>query len=122
MTEGRDRASEGRDRLQRQVERDVEPGRPLHPDANDPRTGDPHDSLSKPATDPDETEFPDPYERRPDPRGPEGVDTPAFPAEEASAAKRQTPAPPSTSEPHPPRNYDEVKPEKGDKGDPVPDA
>jgi hypothetical protein len=40
---------------------------------------DPHHALNQPASNPDPTEWPDPYERRPDPRGPETVDTPADP-------------------------------------------
>jgi hypothetical protein len=56
----------------------------------------PHHTLSNPARDPDETEWPDPYEKREDPRD----DAPA-------------PKPPSTSEPHPPIDKDEVKPVKG---------
>lgn len=70
-----------------------------NPDANpgdlshDPT---PYRSLSNPVGEPDETEWPDPYEKRPDPRD----DAPA-------------PKPPSTSEPHPPMNKDEVKPVKG---------
>ena len=67
------------------------------------RSGDPepHHTLNNPANEPDPTEYPDPYERRPDPRGPE----------------HEGPAAPSTSEPHPPRNYDELKPVKGDRED-----
>lgn len=53
------------------------------------RAKEPHHDLSNPARDPDETEWPDPYERRSDPRGPE---------EEGS------PRAPSTSEPPPTRN------------------
>jgi hypothetical protein len=44
---------------------------------------DPHHALNNPIDDPDETEWPDPYEKRPDPRGEPG------------------PGGPSTSEPHP---------------------
>lgn len=32
---------------------------------------DPHHSLNNPADSPDETEWPDPYEKREDPRGPD---------------------------------------------------
>jgi hypothetical protein len=32
---------------------------------------DPHHVLNEPATDPDPTEWPDPYDKRPDPRDPE---------------------------------------------------
>jgi hypothetical protein len=61
----------------------------------------PHHALNNPATDPDETEWPDPYEKRPDPRD----DAPA-------------PAPPSTSEPHPERNTDDGRHERaGDHND-----
>jgi hypothetical protein len=31
---------------------------------------DPHEALNQPATDPDPTEWPDPYDKRPDPRYP----------------------------------------------------
>ena len=31
---------------------------------------DPHSALNEPATDPDPTEWPDPYDKRPDPRDP----------------------------------------------------
>jgi hypothetical protein len=61
---------------------------------------DPHHPLSNPVDDPDPTEYPDPYEKRPDPKGPED--------ERAEGG-------PSTSEPHPPRNYDDLKPTKGDR-------
>jgi hypothetical protein len=70
---------------------------------------DPHHALNQPATDPDPTEWPDPYERRPDPRGPETVDTPADPgAREVDDPPRD----PSTSEPPPPRNPDETRREE----------
>ena len=54
--------------------------------------GDPHGDLSNPVEDPDPTEYPDPYEKRPDPRGPDSDD----PASRA----------PSTSEPHPTKSHD----------------
>jgi hypothetical protein len=67
---------------------------------------DPHHALNQPASNPDPTEWPDPYERRPDPRGPETVDTPADPgAREIDEAPRA----PSTSDPPPPRNPDETR-------------
>jgi hypothetical protein len=96
-------------REERQRQRETEPPVPLNPDATDPAADEPHHSLNKPAEEPDPTEFPDPYERRPDPRGPEadGDD------EDRDESRAATPRPPSTSEPHPPRNYDDVKPEKG---------
>jgi hypothetical protein len=85
---------------ERQAQREREPAEPLRPDASDARSDEPHHALENPAEEPDPTEFPDPYERRPDPR------------EEGDA-----PAPPSTSEPHPPHSYDELKPVKGDRED-----
>ena len=54
--------------------------------------GDPHGELSNPVTDPDPTEFPDPYDKRPDPRGPDEADEPG-------------PKGPSTSEPPPPVSH-----------------
>ena len=77
---------------------------------------DPHHALNNPIADPDEAEYPDPYEKRPDPRDPALVDTPAFPAEGADeTAVTGGAAPPSTSEPPTPRNYDDLKPVKGDR-------
>jgi hypothetical protein len=65
----------------------------------------PHHALSNPASDPDETEFPDPYDRREDPRGP---------GEDDEGGERHTDAGAvSTSEPHP-EDFDDVKPVKGD--------
>lgn len=79
---------------------------------------DPHAGLNNPVGEPDPTEYPDPYEKRPDPRDPALVDTPAFPAEggDETAASGGA-APPSTSEPPGPRNYDDLKPGKGDRED-----
>jgi hypothetical protein len=54
--------------------------------------GDPHGDLSNPVGEPDPTEHPDPYEKRPDPRGPD--------------AEEPSPRAPSTSEPHPPQSHD----------------
>ncbi len=77
---------------------------------------DPHHALNNPIGDPDPTEYPDPYEKRPDPRDPALVDTPAFPAERTDeTAVSGGAAPPSTSEPPTPRNYDDLKPAKGDR-------
>jgi hypothetical protein len=57
---------------------------------------DPHHALNNPASDPDETEWPDPYDRREDPRDPPDPDGLPF---------GEQPHPPtgsrSTSEPHP---------------------
>lgn len=70
-----------------QAERDAREGR------------DPHHELNNPATDPQPDEWPDPYDRRPDPRAPydEGEEprTPAFGAV-------------STSEPHHDRDIQAV--------------
>jgi len=88
-------------REKRQVQREREPAEPLREDTADPRSREQHHELSNPANEPDPTEYPDPFDRRPDPRGPES----------------EGPAAPSTSEPHPPRNYDELKPVKGDRED-----
>ena len=86
---------------ERRRQREQEPPEPLHDDATDPEADEPHHAISNPASEPNPTEFPDPYERRADPRDPGVADT-------------ATPRPPSTSDPHPPRNYDELKPVKGD--------
>jgi hypothetical protein len=67
------------------------------------REEDPHHPLSNPVDDPDATEYPDPYESRPDPRGPD------------EREEDDAPPGPSTSEPPPPHRYDELKPVKGDK-------
>jgi hypothetical protein len=74
----------------------------------------PHHALNNPASDPDPTEFPDPYDRREDPRDPSHVGTPADPDDDEDAP-RPNPRAPSTSDPHPP-DFDEVKPAKGDEG------
>ena len=87
---------------ERRRQREVEPARPLRPDANDPTSDEPHSALAHPADEPDPTEYPDPYDRRPDPRDPESQAPPGAGA-------------PSTSEPHPPQNYDDLKPVKGDR-------
>lgn len=75
---------------------------------------DPHHELSNPVGEPDPTEFPDPYEQRPDPRDPATVDTPAAPADPEAAADRD-PAPQdsSTSEPPPPRNWERAREGEG---------
>jgi hypothetical protein len=78
-----------RTREERQRERDEQPGKPLHHDATDPTAEDPHEALNNPAQDPDPTEA------------------------EKWGAGTET----STSEPHRPRNYDELKPVKGDRED-----
>ena len=54
----------------------------------DEQPRDPHHPLNNPATDPDPTEYPDPYDKRPDPRDPSDGD-------DVIAGSQ------STSEPHP---------------------
>jgi hypothetical protein len=86
--------TEDRTELERRHSRD--------PDANPGNREDdpePHHTLNNPASDPDPTEFPDPYDKREDPRDPE--------------RDEDAPRAPSTSEPHP-EDFDDVKPVKGD--------
>ena len=60
------------------------------------RPRDPHHDLNNPARDPDPTEWPDPYERREDPRqGPASNDPPLGGAAHPQTGSR------STSVPHP---------------------
>ena len=73
------------------------------------KTGrDPHHELNNPVRDPDPTEFPDPYEKRPDPRDPAAVDTPAMPAD-PEAGDDAAPRDPSTSDPPPPRSHERLR-------------
>jgi hypothetical protein len=64
---------------------------------------DPHHPLNQPAEDPDPTEWPDPYDKRDDPRGP---------------GKDPHPGDESTSEPPPPQDP-EAEPFEGPKRDKV---
>jgi hypothetical protein len=64
---------------------------------------DPHHPLNAPAEDPDPTEWPDPYDKRDDPRGP---------------GKDPHPGDESTSEPPPPQDP-EAEPSEGPKRDKV---
>jgi len=74
----------------------------------------PHHELSNPAEGADPTEFPDPYERRADPRDPAAVDTPADPADPDDVAERdEAPRDPSTSDPPPPQNIDRKRAGEG---------
>jgi hypothetical protein len=57
---------------------------------------DPHHSLNHPVGEPDETEWPDPYDRREDPRDPEDPDGQPFGEQPHPATGSR-----STSEPHP---------------------
>jgi hypothetical protein len=65
----------------------------------------PHSALSNPARDPDPTEWPDPYEKRDDPKDPPDPDQAPF-GEEPHPPTGST----STSEPHPSKD-----PEAGDR-------
>jgi hypothetical protein len=56
---------------------------------------DPHHVLNNPASDPDPTEWPDPYDKRPDPRDPAPDDEPF--GDESHTPTGAT----SSSEPHP---------------------
>jgi hypothetical protein len=70
-----------------------------HDERNDPPPPDerdPHHALNNPARDPDPTEWPDPFDKRPDPRDPLDRDEESF-GEEPHPATGAT----STSEPHP---------------------
>jgi hypothetical protein len=59
------------------------------------RERDVHDALNEPATDPDPTEWPDPYDKRPDPRAP-GADADEMDFGDVHPPTGAT----STSEPH----------------------
>lgn len=58
--------------------------------------GEPHHALNNPVGEPDPTEWPDPYERRPDPRDPPDPDGEPFGEEPHAPTGSQ-----STSAPHP---------------------
>ena len=68
------------------------------------RDEDPHHALNNPVGEPDETEWPDPYERRPDPRDEDHPPTGST----------------STSEPHPSQDP-EAEPWEGPKRDKIDD-
>lgn len=76
---------------------------------------DPHHELNNPVNDPDPTEWPDPYEKRPDPLDPADPDGEPF-GEEPHAPTGAT----STSAPHPTQDIeagDKAKPPERDKLD-----
>jgi hypothetical protein len=79
-----------------------------------PDDRDPHHELNNPATDPDPTEWPDPYDKRPDPRDPSDPEAQPF-GDEAHAPTGAT----STSEPHPDQDIEagETNPPHRDKLD-----
>jgi hypothetical protein len=66
---------------------------------------DPHHALNNPVGEPDPTEWPDPYDKRPDPRDPPDPDGEPFGEEPHPPTGAQ-----STSEPHPSKD-----PEAGDR-------
>ncbi len=75
-------------------------------DEDPPRQRDVHDALNEAATDPDPTEWPDPYDKRPDPRDPDADD------EEMDFGDAHTPTG-ATSTSEPPHETDiEVDPRK----------
>lgn len=86
-------------RTEQQEAREAPTGFP-EPPGMDPedrtRDRDPHHALNHPASDPDETEWPDPYDKREDPRDPPDPDGLPF-GEAAHPATGSR----STSEPHP---------------------
>jgi hypothetical protein len=90
-----DKAPEGKDRTELEREHSRKPEANPGNISEDPE---PHHALNNPVGEPDETEWPDPYEKREDPRG-----------------KAPAPAPPSTSEPHPPSDKEKLNPVKGDR-------
>jgi hypothetical protein len=65
------------------------------PDNESPRQRDVHESLNQPASDPDPSEWPDPYDKRPDPRDP-AADADEMDFGDVHTATGGT----STSEPH----------------------
>ncbi len=73
------------------------PGRDPDDRSRDAASGrDPHHALNNPATDPDPTEWPDPYDKREDPRDPPDPDGAPFGEEPHPQTGSR-----STSEPHP---------------------
>lgn len=96
-------------------DREPESGLP-EPPGKDPedRSGDedPHHSLNIPVGEPDPTEWPDPYDRRDDPRDP-GTELPGEKPHTPTGAQ-------STSEPHPSQDP-EAEPWEGPKRDKLDD-
>jgi hypothetical protein len=97
-----DEAREDRARAEREVaERRREQSSP-----------DPHHELANPVDEPDPTEYPDPYERRSDPRAPYAPEGRA--ESEHDVERGPTPRDRSTSDPPPPRNIDRAREGEGD--------
>ena len=86
-------------RTEQQQAREAPTGFP-EPPGRDPedrtRDRDPHHALNHPASDPDETEWPDPYDKREDPRDPPDPDGQPFGEQPHPATGSR-----STCEPHP---------------------
>lgn len=76
---------------------------------------DPHHALNTPVGEPDPTEWPDPYDRREDPRDPTDPDGAPFGAE-----PHVVPGATSTSQPHPDQDIEAI-PTEGPKRDKVDD-
>ncbi|MGE5636605.1 MAG: hypothetical protein ACM3UV_06670 [Nocardioidaceae bacterium] len=85
------------------------------PPGSDPgdrsRDENPHSALNSPVGEPDPTEYPDPYDDRPDPRDPEDPDGLPF-----GEAPRAPAGSTSTSEPHPQQDI-EAEPAEAPKRD-----
>lgn len=93
------------------------------PPGRDPedRTGDaePHHALNNPVGEPDPTEWPDPYEQRPDPRDPPSGD-PADPDRvRPGQAPHAIPGATSTSEPNPKQDPEAAPWAEGPKRDKI---
>src|ERR671924_421859 len=71
---------------------------------DEPIAADREDNLFEPVP----TEYPDPYDRRRDPRDPAAVDTPASAGERRDEDGDDAPRDPSTSDPPPPRNREQA--------------
>ena len=70
------------------------------PSGQDPDDRDPHHALNNPATDPDPTEWPDPYDKREDPRDPPDPDGAPFGSEpHPQTGSRSTSVPPPKADP-----------------------
>jgi hypothetical protein len=52
------------------------------------KDAEPHHSLNNPVNDPDPTEWPDPYDKRPDPKGPEKRDEASGPGDRSTSEPR----------------------------------
>ena len=104
MSERGQQQNEPDRKVREQIEQDRRGGRDLQP-PGDPEHAPPR--PTNPVEAPDATEWPDPYDKRLDPRDPASVDTPADPADpEAVESGDPAPRDPSTSDPHPPQSHE----------------